>query len=60
MQEKVQEEMKGTRKSRAFNAPYESTRRFVLPGFETPFESLKQTSESWIAGIFIGLYKMYK
>jgi hypothetical protein len=30
--------MKERRKSRAFNAPYESQRQMVLRGFETPFE----------------------
>jgi hypothetical protein len=28
--------MEERRKSRAFNAPYESTRQLVLSGFETP------------------------
>jgi len=48
LQEKVQEEMKGTRKSRAFNAPYESTRQLVLSGFETPFERELDKRNRWV------------
>jgi hypothetical protein len=48
LQEKVQEKMKETRKSRAFNAPYESTRQLVLSGFETPFERELDKRNRWI------------
>jgi len=44
----VQEKMKETRKSRAFNAPYESTRQLVLSGFETPFERELDKRNRWI------------
>jgi hypothetical protein len=40
--------MKETRKSRAFNAPYESTRQLVLSGFETPFERELDRGNRWI------------
>jgi len=40
--------MKGTRKSRAFNAPYESTRQLVLSGFETPFERELDKRNRWV------------
>ena len=40
--------MKETRKSRAFNAPYESTRQLVLSGFETPFERELDKRNRWV------------
>jgi len=40
--------MKETRKSRAFNAPYESTRQLVLSGFETPFERELDKKNRWV------------
>jgi len=48
LQQKVQEKMKETRKSRAFNAPYESTRQLVLSGFETPFERELDKRNRWV------------
>jgi len=44
----VQDKMKETRKSRAFNAPYESTRQLVLSGFETPFERELDKRNRWV------------
>jgi len=40
--------MKETRKSRAFNAPYESTRQLVLSGFETSFERELDKRNRWV------------
>ena len=40
--------MKETRKSRAFNAPYESPRQLVLSGFETPFERELDKRNRWV------------
>jgi hypothetical protein len=40
--------MKTSRKSRAFNAPYESTRQLILSGFETPFEREPDTENRWV------------
>jgi hypothetical protein len=48
LQKKVQEKMKETRKSRAFNKPYESTRQLVLAGFETPFERELDKRNRWV------------
>jgi hypothetical protein len=48
LQKKVQGKMKVTRKSRAFNAPYESTRQMVLSGFETPFERELDKKNRWV------------
>jgi len=44
----VQEKKKETRKSRAFNSPYESTRQLVLSGFETPFERELDKRNRWV------------
>jgi hypothetical protein len=40
--------MKESRKSRAFNAPYESVRQMVLSGFETPFERELDKANRWV------------
>jgi hypothetical protein len=40
--------MKESRKSRAFNTPYESVRQMVLSGFETPFERELNKANRWI------------
>jgi hypothetical protein len=48
LQKKVQWNMKSSRKSRAFNAPYESTRQMVLSGFETPFERELDGTNRWV------------
>jgi len=44
----VQEKMIETRKSRAFNSPYESTRQLVFSGFETPFERELDKKNRWV------------
>jgi hypothetical protein len=40
--------MKESRKSRAFNAPYESTQQLVFAGFETPFERELDKNNRWV------------
>lgn len=40
--------MKSSRKSRAFNAPYESKSRLVLLGFETPFARELDKTNRWV------------
>ena len=44
----MQEKMKERRRSRAFNAPYESTRQLVLSGFETLFERELDKRNRWV------------
>jgi hypothetical protein len=48
LQKKVQGRMKESRKSHAFDAPYESVRQMVLSGFETPSERELDKANHWV------------